>query len=121
MGNRDIALTQELINFIASSPVSYLVIQNAIQKLESEGYRRFNLQNGTLKSGGKYYLTRNGSSLLAFRLPVARPNGFMVTASHSDSPLFKLKTHYTVKACDRYCKLDTESYGGGIFSSWFDR
>jgi len=121
MGNRDIALTQELIDFIASSPVSYLVIQNAIQKLESEGYRRFNLQSGTLKSGGKYYLTRNGSSLLAFRLPIARPSGFMVTASHSDSPLFKLKTHYAVKACDRYCKLDTESYGGGIFSSWFDR
>ena len=121
MKKRDLALTSELIDFIAKSPIAYQVIENAAALLESDGYRAFDLQNGTLESGQKYYVTRNGSSLLAFRLPTENPNGFMITASHSDSPAFKLKTAYAVKACDRYLKLDTESYGGGIFSSWFDR
>ena len=118
---RAIALTNELIDFIADSPVSFLVIQNAVRQLEAAGYRRLELADGKPVPGEKYYLTRNGSSLLAFRLPNEVPNGFMVTAAHSDSPLFKVKTHYAVKACDRYLKLNTEVYGGGILSSWFDR
>lgn len=123
MSNQDraVALTNELIDFIDRSPVSSLVIQNAVQMLENAGYVRMNLTDTALAKGGRYYLTRNGSSVIAFRLPEAVPNGFMVTASHSDSPLFKVKTNHAVKACDRYLKLDTEVYGGGILSSWFDR
>ncbi len=118
---RALQLTTELIDFIADSPVSYWVVSHLAKRLEADGYRRLDLQHADLERGGNYYLTRNGSSLLAFRLPKQQPNGLMVCAAHSDSPLFKLKTHYAVKACDRYLKLDTEVYGGGIYSSWFDR
>ncbi len=120
MNERDLYRTERLIDFIASSPVSYLVVQNAVRMLEENGYVPYHFGD-TFVSGEKYYITRNGSSVLAFRLPASVPNGFMITASHSDSPLFILKPDYSVKACDRYCKLNTEVYGGGIFSSWFDR
>lgn len=116
----DLTLTQELIEFISKSPVSFSVIQNSCELLQAKGFQYLKRTDKPVK-GGKYYLTRNGSSLIAFSLPLESPNGFMISASHSDSPLFKLKTNFALKACDRYLKLDTESYGGGIFSSWFDR
>lgn len=116
----DRTLTQELIDFIAKSPVSFSVIQNAAELLEEKGFQKLERAEKP-ENGGKYYTTRNGSSLIAFRMPQKKPNGYMITASHCDSPLFKLKTNHALKACDRYLKLDTESYGGGIFSSWFDR
>lgn len=116
----DLTLTQELIEFISKSPVSFSVIQNSSELLQAKGFQYLKQTDKPVK-GGKYYITRNGSSLIAFSLPLETPNGFMISASHSDSPLFKLKSNYAVKACDRYLKLDTESYGGGIFSSWFDR
>ena len=116
----DLTLTQELIDFISKSPVSFSVIQNSSELLQAKGFQYLKRTDKPVK-GGKYYITRNGSSLIAFSLPLETPNGFMISASHSDSPLFKLKSNYAVKACDRYLKLDTESYGGGIFSSWFDR
>ena len=120
MDERNLHCTERLIDFIADSPVSYLVVRNAVRMLEENGYRPYRFGDN-LENSGKYYITRNGSSVLAFRLTASLPNGFMVTASHSDSPLFMLKPDYTVKACDRYCKLNTEVYGGGIYSSWFDR
>ena len=120
MNELDLYRTERLIDFIANSPVSYLAIKNAVRMLGENGYIPYHFGD-TFVSGGKYYITRNGSSVLAFRLPESVPNGFMITASHSDSPLFMLKPDYTVKACDRYCKLNTEVYGGGIYSSWFDR
>ena len=118
---RALALTEELIDFISDSPVSYWVIRNAVDRLEADGYERLDPQHLNLKRGGRFYLTLNGSTLIAFRLPTKDPNGFMVTAAHSDSPLFKLKPNFAVKACDRYMKLNTEVYGGSIYSSWFDR
>ncbi len=120
MTERELALTSELIDFIAESPVAFAVIENAAKRLEDAGYTRVD-PSSELTRGGRYYTTRNGSSLIAFRLPEADPIGFMLTASHSDSPLFKLKTNSEVKACDRYLKLATEVYGGGIYASWFDR
>ena len=39
--------------------------------------------------GGKYFLTRGGSALVAFRVPKESPKGFLMSASHSDRPTFK--------------------------------
>ncbi|MBR0082146.1 MAG: M18 family aminopeptidase [Clostridia bacterium] len=118
---RALALTEELIDFIAESPVSYWVIRNTVRKLEEAGYVRWTLFDKPPVPGGKYFITRNGSSLIAFRMTKNTPTGFNITAAHSDSPLFKIKTNHAVKACDRYLKLDTERYGSGILGTWLDR
>ena len=121
METRDLACTEDLLRFIDACPVSFVAVNEIVNRLESSGYRRYSFSDGAPIPGGKYYLTRNGSSVLAFRLPEKTVTGFMISAAHCDSPSFQIKNNYAVKACDRYLKLDTEVYGGGIYASWFDR
>ncbi len=70
--------------------------------------------------GGKYFVTRNGSSLLAFRVPAGAPAGFLMAAAHTDSPTFKIK-HNPEKKAGPYVQLSTEKYGGMLMGTWFDR
>ena len=115
-------LTKELIDFIDRSPVSFLAVEQLCSLLDENGFvRLYEQDDWKLSPSGKYYVTRNGSSVLAFRLPNGTPKGFMIAASHSDSPSFRLKSDYALSACDRYVKFNTERYGGGILSTWFDR
>ena len=71
-----------------------------------------------LVPGGKYYLTRGGSALMAFRVPQA-PKGFLFTASHADRPTFRVKENGELVG--KYTRLATEKYGGMIISTWLDR
>ena len=118
----DLDRTNALLDFIEHSPVCFAAVCEAQKMLESNGYSRLSFQDvWDLTPGGKYYITRNGSSLIAFCVPQDAQPGFMIAASHSDSPCFKLKTNSEVMMADRYLKLNTEGYGGMIISSWFDR
>lgn len=74
-----------------------------------------------LVPGGKYYVTRNRSSIIAFTLPEGDFDSFRMVASHSDSPTFKIKENAEISVRDHYIQLDVERYGGMIFSTWFDR
>ena len=122
MNQSDLDRTNQLLDFIERSPVSFAAVQQAEAMLKDQGYRRLSFQTPwALKAGERYYVTRNGSSLIAFSVPENPQPGFMVAASHSDSPCFKLKTDSEVAVFDRYLKLNTEGYGGMIISSWFDR
>ena len=71
--------------------------------------------------GGKYYVTRNRSALIAFRVPESGFAPFQIVASHSDSPSFKLKPACEDEAAGHYIRLNTEKYGGMLMASWFDR
>ena len=122
MNQSDLDRTNALLDFIERSPVSFAAVQTAQSMLEAKGFSRLQFQaEWKLVPGGRYYVTRNGSSLIAFVAPENPQPGFMIAASHSDSPCFKLKTDSEVIMFDRYLKLNTEGYGGMIVSSWFDR
>ena len=73
----------------------------------------------TLLPGGKYYLTRGGSAILAFRLPAGAAEGFLISASHTDRPCFKVKENGILAGA--YTRLAVEKYGGAIISPWLDR
>ncbi len=118
----DLNRTNALLDFIERSPVCFAAVETAQSMLEAKGYIRLSFQSPwDLTPGGKYYVTRNGSSLIAFTVPADPQTGFMIAASHSDSPCWKLKTESEITMFDRYTKLNTEGYGGMICSSWFDR
>ena len=68
--------------------------------------------------GGKYFVSRDGSALIAFR--VGENLSFNIVASHSDSPCFKLKYNPEIKV-ENYVKFNVEKYGGGLLYSWLDR
>lgn len=117
----DISVSKRLLHFLENSPTAFQAVDSIKEELEKSGFSR--LQEGqrwVLKKGGKYFTTRNGSSLIAFRIPKRTPAGFMITASHADSPAFKIKTNPEIPA-DGYVKLNVEPYGGLLMYPWFDR
>ena len=113
---------KQLFDFIVSSPSPFHAVWNMKQRLESEGYQQLlESQNWELKAGGKYYVIRNGSSILAFRIPKTEFRGFQIMASHSDSPSFKIKENPEMEVEGHYVKLNVEKYGGMLLAPWFDR
>lgn len=121
MDQENLTVTRELLDYIHRSPTAFQAVENTAAKLRDAGFICLSEQKDiALNRGGRYYITRNASSLIAFTLPEAVPIGFMVTASHSDSPTFKLKPSYELES-GGMLKLDSERYGGMILSSWLDR
>ena len=113
--------TDQLLDFLAASPSCYHAVQALAQRLTREGYIRLReAESWALAPGGKYFVTRNGSSLLAFRVPQTAPAGFLLAAAHTDSPTFKIK-HNPEKTAGPYVQLSTEKYGGMLMGTWFDR
>ena len=111
---------QNLCEFLDASPSVYHAAANVTAMLEAAGYRR--LSEGdkwALEKGGKYYFTRGGSAVMAFRIPEGDPRGFLMTASHCDRPTFKVKENPELTGA--YTRLAVERYGGMIMSSWLDR
>ena len=114
-------MNQQLLQFIAAAPTAFHAVSQVSQHLEADGYTKLRSDAPwTLAAGSKYYLTCNDSSLIAFRVPTCEPSGFMLTATHSDSPAFKLKPAPQHIAAP-YAQLSTERYGGMLLQSWLDR
>ena len=122
MTQENIRATEGLIDFIRKSPTAFHAVDTAAGMLEEAGFSRLNeCDDWNLVRGGKYYVTRNRSSILAFALPEGAADSFLLAASHTDSPTYKLKTEAEAEAFDKYIKLNVEGYGGMIASSWIDR
>lgn len=114
-------MNQKLFEFIEKSPTAFHAVDNIRQRLLTEGFCELTLaSHWDIKSGGKYFVTRNSSSVIAFKVPEGAVSGFMICASHSDSPCFKLKEN-SVFAEGGYTKLSCERYGGMINSTWLDK
>lgn len=118
-------MINRLLKFLDASPVNFLAARNIACELEQNGYRRLDPQQplGELKAGDKVYMTKNDSSVYAFRLgrkPLAE-TGFHMICAHSDSPTFRVKPHAEMTGEGRLVRLNTEVYGGPILSTWFDR
>lgn len=119
----DITITEGLKNFLQKSPTAFHAVDNIEKELEENGYRRLEeAEAWKVAPGGKYYVTRNGSSIIAFHIGSALSDyGFQIAASHSDSPAFKVKENAELPVKDKYIQLNTEGYGGMLCSTWFDR
>lgn len=171
------AVNRGLLDFIDRSPNAFYAVANMRDRLESRGFRELReAEPWHIEAGRDYYVTRNDSSIIAFRIPediteesngsecgygsctdtghsgeilksssdaksteikkqaVDRQHsdirgktedrhvpGFMIMASHSDSPAFKIKLNEEISVDGRYIKLNTEKYGGMLCAPWFDR
>lgn len=118
-------MINRLLKFLDASPVNFLAARNIACELEQNGYRRLDPQQplSELKAGDKVYVTKNDSSVYAFRLgrkPLAE-TGFHMICAHSDSPTFRVKPHAEMTGEGGLVRLNTEVYGGPILSTWFDR
>ncbi|MBE6794043.1 MAG: M18 family aminopeptidase [Ruminococcaceae bacterium] len=114
-------MNEKLLKFIEISPTAYHAVENVKSELKENGF--YELCEGKtwdIEKGKCYFVSRNNSSLIAFKVPESDFSGFMIAASHSDSPAFKIKENPDVK--DKfYARLSVEKYGGMIDSTWLDR
>ena len=112
----------DLLTFIDHSPSPFHAVDNLCRELAEAGYTRLaESSSWQLSPGGKYFVTRNGSALLAFRVPRADFIGFLFSASHSDAPTFRVKENAEMAGPDGYLRLNTEGYGGMLCAPWLDR
>ncbi len=110
------AYVNELIDFIKASPTAHHTVESVKSALIAAGFTQVCECNpASFSDGGKHFVIRGGSSIIAFK---GKGNGFMITASHSDSPCFKVKGELSSAA---YTRLATEKYGGMIHYTWLDR
>lgn len=113
----------KLLKFIDDSPSAYHSVLNASKMLENAGFEYIPEHKlFKLNKGGKYYTTRNSTSLIAFKVGEnnTQDYSFNITASHGDSPTFKVKPNNNIDT-GKYQKVSVESYGGMLCSTWFDR
>ena len=106
--------------FLDASHSMYHAQNYLVETLKAEGYTRLP-ENETwhLHAGGKYYISRGGTAVIAFRVPAGEPAGFMLSASHCDHPGFKVKENFELASC--YTRMAVERYGGTLLFTWLDR
>lgn len=106
--------------FLDSAHSVYHAVAGIVAALNNAGYTCLSEADAwNLVPGGKYYMTRGGSAVLAFRVPEAPAQGFLMSASHSDRPTFKVKENGELTGT--YTRLAVEKYGGSLMGTWLDR
>ncbi len=112
-----------LVSFIGKSPTAFHAAANLGVILRENGFQRlYEGEKWEIRPGGRYYVTRNDSSIIALDIGTKLEDySFKIAASHSDSPTFKIKENAELMVSDKYMKLNTEGYGGMLCAAWFDR
>ncbi|NVK43583.1 MAG: M18 family aminopeptidase [Oceanospirillaceae bacterium] len=115
---------QELMAFLRASPTPYHAVAEMSRRLEAEGFMGLHeADHWALQPGGRYYTTRNGSSIIAWRMPAERgleESGLRMVGAHTDSPCLKIKPNPELHR-HGYFQLGVEVYGGVLLNPWFDR
>ena len=110
-----------LCDFIAASPTPFHAVATMARRLNEAGFQPLDEADDWSLSPGKYYVTRNGSSLVAFNLsdaPIER--GWRMVGAHTDSPCLRVKPNPDM-IVGEYYQLGVEIYGGVLLNPWFDR
>ncbi|RDW83369.1 putative aspartyl aminopeptidase [Coleophoma crateriformis] len=119
------AKAHDFIDFVNASPTPYHAVNSAIQRLTKAGFEEIRERDpwaSTLQPGGKYYMTRNGSTIVAFAVGKRWKAGNPVAmiGAHTDSPTLRIKP-VSKKTGSGFIQVGVETYGGGIWHTWFDR
>lgn len=113
----------DLLDFLNASPTPFHAVANSVQMLEAAGFQRLQENNAWNNiAPGKYFVTRNDSSIVAFVLASndLTESGFRLVGAHTDSPCLKVKPQPELRN-KNYAQLGVEVYGGALLNPWFDR
>ena len=120
---RAVARAKDMCAFIDASPMPYQAVAECARRLAAAGFRE--LAEGAewkLEPGRGYWVTRNSTTLLAFRLAAKAPSstGVALVGAHVDSPNLRVKPRADTVS-EGYRQLGVEVYGGPILATWTDR
>ena len=113
-------IVNDCLAFLDAGVSPFHAIAESSRRLDAAGFTHLQeSQPWQLEKGGKYYTTRNGSSLIAWRMPTETLGGWRGAAAHSDSPTYRI----TASKVDdpRYARARVEGYGGMRPATWIDR
>ncbi len=114
-------MINSLIDFLQNSPTAYHACDNAKALLLSRGFTQlFETEDWELTSGGKYFVVRGGSAVIAFTVGELDTFRYKIVASHTDSPALKVKEN-PVRNTGAYATLNVEKYGAGMWYTFLDR
>lgn len=114
-------IAQDLCGFIERSPTPFHATQNLAELFIAAGFQRLNeVDDWTIASNKAYVVTRNDSSIIAFRTGANIENGIQMLGAHTDSPCLRIKPNPEIKkhGCTQ---LGVEVYGGVLLQPWLDR
>ncbi|CCF58148.1 hypothetical protein KAFR_0D05010 [Kazachstania africana CBS 2517] len=117
--------SNEFVSFLNASHSPYHAVENVRQHLLSHGFEELTERGnwaGKVLHKGKYFVTRNNSSLIGFVVgnKWVPGNPIAITGAHTDSPVLRIKP-ISKRTNEKYMQVGIECYGGGIWHSWFDR
>lgn len=117
-------VNESFINFAYESPTPSHTVKNVKESLFNDGFvELFEKDKWQLNYNSKYFVTKNGTSIIAFETGSDKvsDNGFCSVFSHTDSPAFKIKPSPEIVVHNHYLKINVSAYGGPINYTWFDR
>jgi len=113
---------------VDGSPTPFHCVSQTVKRLEASGFTRLHEdvawgKNDKVLRGGKYFYTRNCSTIVAFAVgnKFEAGNAFKVVGAHTDSPALKLKPVTKRPDNSGFIQVGCETYGGGLWYTWFDR
>ena len=116
-GNFD---SQSLCDFIENSPTPFHAVQSSVSLLVAAGFKQLaDSEPWKIDTPGKYFTTRNDSSIIAFKTGIQPQDTLHIIGAHTDSPCLKIKPNADIKS--EYFQLGVEVYGGALLNPWFDR
>lgn len=120
-------MAEECKAYIDKAPTPFHLCKESIKLLKQKGFTELSEQApwnkaNLVEPGGRYYYTRNMSTLVAFTVGKTFEAGgrFKIIGAHTDSPVLKLKP-VTKRDASGYMQINVECYGGGLWHTWFDR
>lgn len=114
---------QRFVDFVSKSPSPYHAVANIKSTLVNDGFEVLKEKDvWNLVPGRSYVVTRNGSSLIAFRVGEKFKAGgpVAIVAAHTDLPCLRIKP-ISKKSSEGFDQVAVEQYGGLIAHLWFDR
>ncbi len=115
---------RSLLDYLQRSPTPFHATRELADRLSQAGFETLNeSQSWKLQAGGRYLVTRNDSSIIAFVLPRSgslATTGLRMVGAHTDSPCLKVKPN-PERVEQGYFQLGVEVYGGALLNPWFDR
>ena len=122
----ELQLAQQAKDYIDASSDPFHAVQTSVDVLTRAGFVEWSDHDQRLVPGGKYYFTRNKSTLVAVTIGAAlngqSPPCFKIIGGHTDSPNLRVKPRSKRSGASACClQLGVETYGGGLWHTWFDR
>jgi len=123
---QDVEFVSGLLDFVRNSPTPFHAVKTMTEILVKHGFTRLNETDqwslqGQAEKGGRYFVTRNDSSIVAFQLNQSLiEKGIRMVGAHTDSPCLKVKPNPEIVR-NNYLQLGVEVYGGALLNPWFDR